>query len=668
MRKLNLVAWLLFSLAWRTTRTACGQSRPVQSMPQLLATHLQNYMDTTALPCGNFYQFACGNWHIQQQQQHSPQGRLQLLPRDTLGIIDSTLNRRLELLLRRSTDTGNLIEQMRRYYRSCKRVKPYSLKKYLQQLPPSNLTHWPLVARGWRRDNFDWITTIGRLRLYGLNGVMLREDVLPRWDDSRIFSIYVNKPSRQETLPMGEGAMIELLLDIGQTKRDANALARLVDAFERQLHSLQELEDDEGPREMQLRYLATFLPQLRWLSFMGQISVNMSLNLSSTLIIENIPYLRALSHLVKNHMPDTICSYIMLKWLTFLKQQGPAAISREECVSSMRRAMPLGSSWFIGQSLYDPHSELGVNSLFQSLKHRFSQILSVNRLRLSPSLVHILLKKLHAMRLQFGIIQPVETDKVEQYHMHLNLSNHSFYGNQLQLLRLRVEASHQLLSLDANWNSTENNLSYITESWDASNSSPIYVRPRNLVMVPHGLLQLPLWHRNVTSLQQHAVLGFALAHELVRGFDMAGIEYDALGNIIGPVEEIAASKEFRQGRLCIQKQMANGSKWIDGKLADYEALRLAYETFFGVQADLRVPRNQLLPQFSQRQLFFINFAQFFCGRTPVFSQRSQAQEYLEHAVSELRVMESLANFEEFSREFGCNKRTKMQASQQCRFW
>ncbi|XP_017048382.1 LOW QUALITY PROTEIN: membrane metallo-endopeptidase-like 1 [Drosophila ficusphila] len=682
MLKLSLVAWLIFSLAWRTTPTACRQTNGAQSVQEMLAAQLQSYMDLGARSCDNFYQFACGNWQIQQlehQEQHFPRdrewardrGRSQeeLLPGDTLGLIDQSVNRRVELLLRRRNETSSeldlrTLQQMRLYYRSCKRLKPYNLKKYLQLLPPGNHSQWPSVSRGWRPEQFDWMTTLGRLRLHGLNGVLLREEVLPRWDDSSAYSVYVNKPSRQQTLPMGEGAVIELLLDIGQTKRTANALARLVDEFERRLHRLQELEDDEGPREMQLGYLVSYLPQLRWLAFLGQLRPEVELDLRSTLIVENVPYLRALSELVEAESPDTVCSYIMLKWLAFLQQQGPAEISRGECVASLRRAMPLASSWLVGQQFSDPDSEAEVRALFQRLKTRFGQVLAENRLRLSLPLVQILQQKLRAVRLQVGFVQPGEEEEVEQYHVSLDLSGNSFYGNQLVLLRHRVEASHSLLTE----NFTGSGLRYLAESWEASNSSPLYVRPRNLVLVPHGLLQLPVWHRNDSALRQHAVMGFALAHELAHGFDMSGMDYDALGNIMGPVEEFGTSRQFRQGLHCLQQQMASGSKWVDEKLADFVALRLAYETFFGVRADKREPRDPLVPELSQRQLFFVSFAQFFCGRTPVPSPLPHSRALLDRAADELRVMQTLANFEEFSREFGCEKRAKMQASQRCRLW
>jgi len=315
-----------------------------------------------------------------------------------------------EHLLRRGNSSSTedfqleLHEKMRSYYRSCKRLRPYNLKKYLQLLQPGNGTHWPLLNRSWQPEKFNWLATIGRLRLYGLNGVLLKEQVLPRWDDSSTYSVYLDKPSLMETTPMGEGAIIELLLDIGQTKRVANELARQVDAFERKLHRLQELEDDEGAKEMQLGYLAEYLPQLQWLPYMQQLR-DTDLDLLSTLIIQNVPYMRALDELLQRQKPETLCNYIMLRLLAFLKQQGPAEISRVECIASLRRAMPLAASWVIGQRFHESSFEPIISDMFSRLKLRFDQLLAENRLQLEPPIVQVLREKLQKMRLQLGFVQ-----------------------------------------------------------------------------------------------------------------------------------------------------------------------------------------------------------------------------------------------------------------------
>ncbi|ALC39062.1 CG4580 [Drosophila busckii] len=675
MLKLSLIAWLLCSLAYRTTPTSCRQTRPAPTIQELLAKQLQSYMNTKVRPCMNFYQYACGNWQLQQeaaddsdqmqQEQDRDEPLEQQQPSNTLDTMDYTLNRELELQLRHgSANESNeeqpqalLLEQMRLYYRACKRLKPYNLKKYLQLLPPSNDTHWPLLSRSWEPAKFNWLATLGRMRLHGLNGVLLREEVLPRYDDSSSYTIVVDKPSWAETEPMGEGAMIELLLDIGQTKRVANELAVQVDAFEQQLHRLQELEDDdEGVREMQLGYLLEYLPQLQWLDYLQQLTEAPPLD---TLIIQNLQYMRALAELLQRQQPATICNYIMIKLLEHLKQQGPAEISRNECAASLRRAMPLASSLLMGERFHDEQNVPAIQKMFARLKLRFGQILAENRLQLQPPILQAMQQKLQAMQLQLGFVQLNDSDFVCDYYAGVELQAHSFYANQLALLRLRVHRSHELLSsLDAV------NLAHLAEQWHGSNSSPFYVGPRNLVVLPFGTQRLPFWHREMSSLQQHAVLGFALAHELMHGFDTSGIDYDSVGNY-GRNEEIAENPRFAQSIHCLELELATGSKSLNEKLADYEALRLVYETFFGddhLVPERKEPRDPLLPQFSQRQLFFISYAQIFCGKLQTFSQQT-----MEHEVEELRVVQAVANFEEFSREFGCAKRPK-NAKTKCRVW
>ncbi|XP_017859968.1 PREDICTED: membrane metallo-endopeptidase-like 1 [Drosophila arizonae] len=689
MLKLSLIAWLLCSLTWRTTPTSCHRTQPPPSVEELLANRLHSYMDLTARPCENFYQYACGNWPLQQmeqppetqqmaeqqQQLHQREQKEQLQPSDTLAVLDYALNRQLEQLLRRgvsndsSTEDEQLLsihEKMHNYYRACKRLKPYNLKKYLQLLPPSNCTGWPLLSRKWSPETFSWLATIGRLRSYGLNGVLLKEEVLPRWDDASSYAINLDKPSQQETIPMGEGAIIELLLDIGQTKREANVLARQVDFFERQLHRLQDIEDDMGNMETELCYLAEIMPQLQWTAFIQELPINATaseLERPPALLIQNVPYMRALDKFLRRHKPETVCNYIMLKLLAFLKQQGPAEISRVECVASLRRAMPLAASLLIGQRFHDPNSEPLVSEIFGRLKRRFGQLINENRLQLKQPILRVLQEKLDAMRLQLGFLQLNETSYVDDYYEPVQMGAQSFYENQLALLRLRVERNHQLLTMGNQYNG--NNVSYLTERELSSSLSPFFALPRNLVLVPYGFLQLPIWHRNMSELQQHAVLGFILAHEIIHGFDNHGIHYDSVGNLMGPSEEIWASPRYNQSINCIEQHVATGSKSLSEKIADFEAMRLVYETYFGEKfsIDRKEPRDPLLPQFSQRQRFFISFAQFFCGK-----QQSLNAQHLEHAVDELRVLQTLANFEEFSREFGCEKRTKMQAKKKCRVW
>ncbi|XP_013104559.2 neprilysin-4 [Stomoxys calcitrans] len=712
MLKLSIVFGLLASIIWRTTPTNCRQTHnQTQNINQLAAINIERYMDVDEpKPCDNFYQYACGNWY-QQHIDEMDYG-------DVLGLMDYELNKKLEHLLRKSpasssssssamhsdeyVNTGrsttaptttaestrsttpmagweqlsSLYGKIRTYYKSCKKVKPYNLKKYLQLIQPGPGVHWYVLAkqggRKWNADKFDWLETIAKLRLYGLNGVLLKEQVLPRWDESSSMSIYLDKPDLSETSAMGEGVIIELLMDIGQTKRWANEIAREVNRFEFQLHKLQELEDEEGPKEMQLSYLQEYMPQIDWLTYIRQLK-GPDTDLATTVIIQNIPYMRSLVKLLNSVEPSNLCNYIMIKFLLYLKTQGPAEISRQECIASLRRAMPLALSYVVGLHYYKDaeRNDAQVLQLFEQLKQTFHTVLEDNRLQLPQPIVETQLQKIHTMQLRIGFApRNISGEYMSQYYERVTLDGNNFYANQLSLLRLTVERSHETLDPLTN-QEILNDESVISAEWLGSSSSPLYLKSRNMVVIPYGFLHMPIYHRNLKDIYKYSVLGFALAHEMLHGFDSSGIDYDASGNIMGPSEEISANQRFMQGLRCMQNELATGSRSLNEKLADYEGIRLAFNAYFTASRlgnetlIVKHLRSRYLNQFTPQQVFFINFAQFFCGKVHPKLTHSA---YLDHAMDELRVLQTLANFEEFSKAFGCEKRDKMQSRHRCRLW
>ncbi|KAM7352934.1 neprilysin-4-like [Cochliomyia hominivorax] len=712
MLKFSIVFGLLASIIWRTTPTNCRQTHnQTQNINQLAALNIERYMDATARPCDNFYQYACGNWY-QQHIDEMDYG-------DVLGLMDYEMNRKLEHLLRKplgeqirgmerasnrseenltSTrindsksghedeevetwsmgQSSGVYDKIRIYYKSCKKVKPYNLKKYLQLIPPGRNVHWSVLAkqggRKWNSEKFDWLETIARLRLYGLNGVLLKEQVLPRWDESSSMSIYLDKPDLAETLAMGEGVIIELLMDIGQTKRVANEIAREVNRFEFQLHKLQELEDEEGPKEMQLSYLQEYMPQIDWLSYLKELK-GPDTDLTTTVIIQNIPYMRSLVKLLNAVDSSTLCSYIMLKFLIYLKAQGPNEISRQECIASLRRAMPLALSYIVGQHYYkDPEkNDEQVQQIFNHLKKSFHNTIRDNRLQLPETIVKTQLQKIDSMQLRIGFApRNISSEYFDMYYERVTLDPNNFYANQLSLLRLTVEHSHETLDPIANPELLADE-AVISAEWLGSSSSPLYLKSRNIVIIPYGFLHMPIYHRNLRDIFKYSVLGFSLAHEMLHGFDSSGIDYDSSGNIMGPSEEISANQRFIQGLRCMQNELATGSRSLNEKLADYEGIRLAYNAYFSLansSQDInphspKAWRSRFLLQYSPQQVFFLNFAQFFCGKVHPKLTHSA---YLDHALDELRVLQTLANFEEFGRVFNCEKKEKMQSRHRCRLW
>lgn len=361
------------------------------------------------------------------------------------------------------------------------------------------------------------------------------------------------------------------------------------------------------------------------------------------------------------------------------------------------------------------HNQHDLFILFENLKETLIKIINKNRLQLPQMVVRMQLKKIESMQMRIGISSKNFT--INDYNLHYErvvLNPNNFYANQLSLLRLNVEYNHETLdrintiqqpdavgafiredlSTDSAIISASmaNNNNPLTR-WmlgGGSLSSPFYIKSRNLIVVPYGFLQMPVYHQNLSDLYKYSIFGFNLAHEMMHGFDASGIDYDSGGNLMGPSEEIAANQRFIQGLRCMQNELAIGSRNLNEKLADYEGIRLVFTAYFnnnqlivtnnyrngstpynqdvvddGIAADNQTnaarPSTHLQPQ----QLFFVNFAQFFCGKVhPKLRQTA----YLEHAMDELRVLQTLANFEEFSKAFQCERRDKMQSRHRCHLW
>jgi len=82
---------------------------------------------------------------------------------------------------------------------------------------------------------------------------------------------------------------------------------------------------------------------------------------------------------------------------------------------------------------------------------------------------------------------------------------------------------------------------------------------------------------------------------------------------------------------------------IDEKFADINGLSLAYEAF---NATTPLANNTM------RQVFFLNFAQFFCKHD------SQSEDSLVHGGNRQRVNDAVANLKAFAVDFSCDWQKK----------
>lgn len=141
------------------------------------AASLLTAMDSTAAPCVDFFQYACGTWN-----------RLHVIPEDRSSISTfEVLADQLQVILKRlleeppNADDNNATLKAKMFYRSCmdipriREIGDTPLKKTLQ-----HLGGWPaVVGTSWKPPAYPLEVLLGRLRGEYNEGVLLEQWVGP---------------------------------------------------------------------------------------------------------------------------------------------------------------------------------------------------------------------------------------------------------------------------------------------------------------------------------------------------------------------------------------------------------------------------------------------------------------------------------------------------------
>src|SRR5689334_8279002 len=182
----------------------------------------------------------------------------------------------------------------------------------------------------------------------------------------------------------------------------------------------------------------------------------------------------------------------------------------------------------------------------------------------------------------------------------------------------------------------------------------------NEIVFPAGILQPPFFNPNADDAINYGGMGAVIGHELTHGFDDAGRQYDAVGNLRdwwttadGDRFKAQAQLVVDQfaGYVAVDTLRVNGRLTLGENLADLNGLRIAYAAFERSLAGQ--PRPPLIDGFTPEQRFFLGWAQVWRGK-----DREEFARLLvnvdPHSPSRWRVNGPLSNMTEFRAAFGCS--------------
>jgi endothelin-converting enzyme/putative endopeptidase len=195
----------------------------------------------------------------------------------------------------------------------------------------------------------------------------------------------------------------------------------------------------------------------------------------------------------------------------------------------------------------------------------------------------------------------------------------------------------------------------------------------NDINFPAGVLQPPLYDPSMDDAPNYGNTGGTIGHELTHGFDDAGRQFDAKGNLKDwwtPED----AKGFQQRIQCLQDQFAQyvvvddiriNSKLTAGEdVADLGGTLLAYLAWKKATAaqDLKS-----IDGFTPDQRFFIGFAQWACENNRPENQRLHAATD-PHSPGKYRINGIVSNLPEFERAFSCQPGQPMAKADKCKVW
>lgn len=203
-----------------------------------------------------------------------------------------------------------------------------------------------------------------------------------------------------------------------------------------------------------------------------------------------------------------------------------------------------------------------------------------------------------------------------------------------------------------------------------------YSPTKNEIVFPAGILQPPFWHgADALTAINYGGIGMVIGHELTHGFDDQGANYDGHGNLTTWWPS-TVKESFDKKTSCIQKEYSsfttpsgehvNGNLTTGENIADNGGIKMSYNAWQATAPNM-VARLPGLPDTTPAQLFFLSFAQVWCGtiRPELAHQRILTDP---HSPGRYRVNGVMRNSDAFAQAFGCPRGRGLNPTDKCIVW
>ncbi|NXF48605.1 NEP protein, partial [Oceanites oceanicus] len=687
----------------------------------ITAARILENMDTTAEPCNDFYQYACGGWLKRNviPETSSRYSNFDIL-RDELEVV-------LKDVL--DTPTSNditAVQKAKTLYRSCineTAIDSRGGRPLISLLP--NVSDWPVATTNWESSyGTAWTAETAIAQLNSRYGKKVLINFFVGTDDknSTAHIIHIDQPglglpSRDYYECTGAykeacSAYVDFMISVAKLILQERRISFNETQISEQMKKVMDLEKEianattksEDRNDPLLLYNKMTLAQLQnnfsleidhkvfnWSKFINDIMSTVQINVENTehVIVYDPEYLIKLKSILNKYTPRDLQNYMI--WRFVMDLVNSLSSNYKDTRNAFRKALYGTTSetavWrrcanYVNGNMENAVGRLYVEEAFAGdSKHVVEEMIADIRDVFIKTLDELTWmdeetkvkaeQKATAIRERIGYPDEIVTDdnKLNSEYQELNYKEEEYFENIIQNLVFTQKKRLKKLREKVD-----------KEEWisGAAVVNAFYSASRNQIVFPAGILQPPFFSASQPKSLNYGGIGMVIGHEITHGFDDNGRNFNENGDLVDWWTEESA-RNFKELSQCMVYQYGNfswdlaGGQHLSGintlgeNIADNGGVRQAYKAYENFVK--KHGKEKLLPglEMNHKQLFFLNFAQVWCGTyRPEYAVNSIKTDV--HSPGKFRVIGSLQNSPEFSEAFSCTKTNYMDPAKKCRVW
>ncbi|CEF59415.1 Phosphate-regulating neutral endopeptidase [Strongyloides ratti] len=668
-------------------------------------------------PCEDFYDFACGKWIANNDipDDLSSYGRFSALRENVSQEMKDLYNSD-------NTLKSKSVDYLKEIYKKCmdtKSLAATSIKELIKSL--ESYGFWPIIhGNKWKSNNFDLTDLLINLiqsrsidvflELYvsqdskNVTRRMLHIDQGSLGLGSNSRDYYLNKEKYAKQISAYRKyliAKISLLAQDSGSKRTIDEITKDVDEmidFETEFAKI--LVPDHSRRNYTELYniikideLDKLMPLIDWNRYFRAITpydLHDYFNSNPDIIVTELKFFDRVLELLKNTDTRVITNYILTRYFSawtmqlderyediqqeFLKEFVGKKVKSprwKDCSATASSKLPYASGAMYIDAFFNDKDKAAAMDMVKDLREAFNEILESNNW-MDVDTKKYALEKLHEMMPLIGYPEFIKnTTSLDEYYKGLEITSHDSYAEILQ--KITTWSQHKIFR----------RLLEPVDREDFGMSSAVvnayYSSIKNAIAFPAAILRAPFFDRRFPKSINYGGIGAVIGHEITHGFDDQGSQFDKIGNLRNWWDE-TTQKEFKKRTKCIVDQYGsyevpdtglkiNGILTQGENIADNGGIKGAFRAYKNYIKRLGhdEPRIPGFEKYSNDQIFFMSYAQTWCGKA---KPQSVIRQILgdPHSPMRFRVNGVMVNQPDFANAFQCPIGSKMNPGKRCEVW